>query len=75
MRTGATFNGTVDNTVEQLGVFVRILPGLNGLVKTASLPGGLPSAYERGTPLRVQIVAIKQDRRRPDKANIELILV
>ncbi|MFB7268567.1 S1 RNA-binding domain-containing protein, partial [Streptomyces nojiriensis] len=60
LRVGDTFPGTVTKTVP-FGVFVRIAPGVEGLVHETEFAG---RTFETGDGVRVALLAVDLERRR-----------
>lgn len=60
------FTITLVDLAHTPGVFVEVLPGLNGLVRALDLePWRGPASYPRGAALTVCIDRIYEDRKRP----------
>ncbi|MFG2233037.1 S1 RNA-binding domain-containing protein [Streptomyces sp. NPDC048723] len=60
LRVGDTFPGTVTKTIP-FGVFVRIAPGVEGLVHETELSG---RTFEAGDDVRVTLLGVDLERRR-----------
>jgi hypothetical protein len=64
------FDGVVDHATD-FGVFVALGP-VNGLVHKSNLPGFSPTAYSKGSPLRVAVLHAGEDPKKPGQPKIGL---
>ncbi|MEQ1564428.1 MAG: S1 RNA-binding domain-containing protein [Myxococcota bacterium] len=63
---GGVYRGTVMRA-EAFGVFVELAPGLDGLVHSSKLAGGVP---ERGAAIDVRLLSIDRERHRLELAPV-----
>ncbi|WP_456506899.1 helicase-related protein [Arthrobacter sp. TE12232] len=74
IRSGASCTGRVTNTIDKLGVFVRLTPAIDGLIHLRTLRGRAPSTFIRNESVKVHVIAVRQDRKKTGWPAIDLRL-
>ncbi|MGH3380671.1 MAG: tetratricopeptide repeat protein [Actinoallomurus sp.] len=71
---GQVHVGPVREIVERLGLFVEVIPGVNGLVYVGTLRNKDTTGFHAGQLVEVVIARLAEDPRRPGRARVGLKL-